>query len=102
MRADPGCANRVVALCPPLTVLYSSFWPIFTWIGYLAILTAAIATVVSLSGKRLSIYTALTSILIICLIIVGLGRHDFRGAQSFFEVVQLLAFGVIISEFRRI
>ena len=104
MRAHAGSANLVVALCPPLTLFFSSNLPVFTWIGYLAIWLAAIATVVCFfwSRKKLSTYTMLIGSVIICMIIVGWVPHDFRGGEPYLQVVQLVLFGVIISDIRQI
>ena len=104
MRADAGSANLVVALCPPLTLLFSSYWPIFTRIGDFAIGVAAIAAVASLllSGKKPSIYTLLIGGTIICLIIVGWVPHDLPVTQVYVQIGQLLAFGVVVSDFRRV
>jgi len=103
MRADGGFANLVVALCPPLTLLLSSDWSLFTWIGGLAIAVAAIAAVASLllSGEKPSIYAILIGATIACLIAVGWVPHGLTTTQAYVQIVQLLIFGIIVSDYRR-
>jgi O-antigen ligase/polysaccharide polymerase Wzy-like membrane protein len=97
-------ANRVLALCAPLTPLSASisFFPVFKWIGWLATTVAVIAAAVSwLSDEnRSALYPTLIGAIVACLVFMGIAFHGLPAQSAYIEIVQLLVLWVILSHYR--
>lgn len=99
-------ANRVLALCVPLTPLSASisFFPVFRWIGWLATTVAVIAAAVSwLSDEnRSALYPTLIGAIVACLVFMGIAFHGLQAQPAYIEIGQLLVLWVILSHYRTV
>lgn len=106
MRLDARNANRVLALCVPLAPFSASTsaMPVFRWIGWLAIAVAVIAAGISwlLNENRSALYPTLFGVTIGCLIFLGIASHGLPSLSAYLQIVQLLVFWVLVSDYRQV
>jgi O-antigen ligase/polysaccharide polymerase Wzy-like membrane protein len=99
-------ANRVLALCAPLTPLSASisYFPVFRWIGWLATTVAVIAAAASWlwDENRSAVYPTLLGAIVACLVFMGIGFHGLPAQSAYIEIVQLFVLWVILSQYRTV
>jgi O-antigen ligase len=73
------------------------------WVGRIAIIAGFLASAVSLFlGRKNNLYLAPIAITILSLIAVGLVAADMHVPQTYVQVLQILIFGTIVAEHRKL